>query len=159
MNKFILGLAAAGTLASAHASAATLAAGIFASTGKVVQDNGNPNCGQVFLTKDSLNNSVIVYPGANKPGFTLYVPFAGALQLCNSYANIPAGGLNGYTSDAQCALIPAPVPAQTVNFQFTLTTTDANTGYGTTTVSIPAGNILGGGCVATIATSIVRSGK
>ena len=89
------------------------------------------------------------------------MPFAGALQLCNTFATVPAGGLNGYTSVAQCSLsgLNGSVPPQPVTFQFSTTTTDANTAYGTTSVSIPNTNILGAGCIATIATSIVRSGK
>jgi hypothetical protein len=146
---------------AATAAAPVLVAGIYTSTGQVASNNGSAGCNAVGLTANAPNNSVINYPGASKAGFVLYVPSAGALQLCTGFKAIPAGGLNGFSSNASCAIysVNGNIPAETVNFAFKATTTSANSGVGTTTVTIPATAPIGGGCTATVNTTIVRSGK
>ncbi len=163
MSRFVFSLAGAGFVLAATAATAApvLVAGIYASTGQVASNNGSAACAAVGLSANAANLSVINYPGASKAGFTLYVPSAGLLQLCTGFKAIPAGGLNGYSSNASCAIysVNGNIPAETVNFSFKATTTNANSGVGTTTVTIPATAPVGGGCTATINTSIVRSGK
>ena len=165
MKNTILSLAAAGFAlvgATATASAATnLTPGQYASTGTVASNNGSPNCAAVGLTSGAANNSVITFPGNGKPGFTLYVPLSGTLELCTGFGNVPAGGLNGFSATASCAIdtLNGNIPAQPVNFSFTSTVTDKNSAIGTTTVAIPATNTVGGGCTAKVNTTIVRTGK
>ncbi len=165
MNKFTLGLSAAALVcagvASANAAAPVLVAGIYASTGSVTSTNGSSNCAAAGLTNGSPNTSVLDYPGAGKTGLRLYVPAAGLLQLCTGFTAIPAGGLNGYSSNAKCAIysVNGNIPAENVNFSFKATTADANSGVGSTTIAIPATSPVGGGCTAVVTTSIVRTGK
>ena len=155
-------IAAALTVTAGAASAATLAAGQYSSVGIVASNNGSPNCAAVGLNTNAAVTSFLKYPGAGKTGFTIYtVPFGGGLQLCTGFPAVPAGGINGFSATAKCAIdsIGGNVPAQPVNFTFTNTVTDANSGVGTTQVSIPASDAVGGGCNATIDTTIVRTGK
>ena len=165
MKNTLLSLAAAGfamTGVMATANAATvLTAGQYASTGKVASNNGSANCAAVGLSSGAAILSVLTFPGDGKSGFAIYTGGGGLLQLCNSFPAVPAGGLNGFSATAKCAIdsLNGSVPAQPVNFAFTSTVTDKNSGIGTTTVSIPATNSVGGGCMATIDTTIVRTGK
>ena len=163
MNKIVLGLAAAGLMAASAASAQTapsLLKGEYKSTGQVASNNGNANCAAVGLSPGASNISRIVYPGAGVIGFLLYVPAAGGLQLCNRFPATPTTGLNGWAVNGLCGVsgLAGSIPAQKVNFSFTSTATDANSAYGTTTVSIPTTNTVGGGCQATIYVSLVASG-
>lgn len=159
---FLAVAAACSVGASAFAAAAPkLATGLYATTGQVASNNGSPNCSAVNLTTGAANDSVLKYPGEGKAGLTVYVPGSGLLQLCNGFPAVPAGGLNGFSATASCAIytINGNVPAQPVTFSFTSTTTDADSAVGTTTVAIPATDAVGGGCTATINTTIVRTGK
>ena len=168
MNKLSTGLVAVGLAcvggalsANAATAATVLTPGIYASTGQVASSNGAANCGAVNLTTGTTNDSILHYPGAGKAGLTIYVPAAGLLELCSKFPAVPAGGLNGFSANAQCAIysINGNIPAETVNFSFTSTTTDVNSGVGTTTITIPATDPVGGGCTATVNTTIVRTGK
>ncbi len=166
MKNTMLGLAAAsfaivGAAASAGAATPVLTIGQYASTGTVASNNGSANCTAVGLTKGAANDSVITFPGDGKAGFTLYVPLSGTLELCTGFGTVPAGGLNGFSATANCAIdtINGSIPAQPVKFSFTSTVTDKNSSIGTTTVAIPATNTVGGGCTATVDTTIVRTGK
>jgi len=163
MNKFVLGLAAAGLMAASAASAQTppsLLKGEYKSTGKVASDNGNTNCAAVGLTTGTPNLSRIVYPGPSAIGFLLYVPAPGGLQVCNRFPATPASGLANWTVTGKCSVagLGGTIPGQNVTFTFSSTTTDSNSAYGSTSVSIPAANTVGGGCQATIATTLVVSG-
>ena len=161
MSKLIIGAAILGLTFVGSAQAANLVKGVYASTGSVASNNGSPNCAAVGLSQGAANISVLSYPGAGKKGLTIYVPGAGLLQLCSGFAAVPAGGLNNFSSPASCAIysINGNAPAETVNFSFTSTVTDANSGVGTTTIAIPATSPIGSGCTATVNTTIVRSGK
>ena len=168
MNKVSIGFAAVGVAcmggaASANAATAApvLVAGIYASTGQVASNNGSANCSAVNLTTGAANDSILTYPGAGKAGLVIHVPASGLLETCTGFAAVPSGGLNGFSSSAKCAIysINGNVPAQPVNFSFTSTTTDANAGVGTTTISIPATDAVGGGCTATVNVTTVRTGK
>ena len=164
MNNVILGLAAAGFAfvgATANAATPVLTAGQYASTGTVASNNGSANCGAVGLTQGAANDSVITFPGDGKAGFTLYVPLSGTIELCTGFGTVPAGGLNGFSATASCAIttLNGSIPAQPVKFSFTSTVTDKNSAIGTTTVAIPATDAVGGGCTATVNTTIVRTGK
>ena len=163
MSRFVFGLAAAGLVlaaGTANAAAPALIAGIYESTGQVASNNGSSACAAVGLSANAPNLSVINYPGAGKTGFTLYVPSAGLLQVCTGFKAIPAGGLNGYSSNASCAIysVNGNIPAEVVNFAFTSTTANSQSGVGVTTVTIPTTAPIGGGCKAKINTSIVRAG-
>ena len=159
---FAVAVACSAVSASALAAAAPkLVAGVYASTGQVASNNGSANCQAVNLTTGAANDSIVHYTGAGKAGFTIYVPASGLLELCSGFPDIPAGGLNGFSANAQCAIysINGNVPPETVNFSFTSTTTDADSAVGTTTITIPATDPVGGGCTATVNTTIVRTGK
>jgi hypothetical protein len=161
MHKIIFA-AAAGLLVSASAQAAvTLTAGQYQSTGTVASNNGSANCAAVGLTKGAANNAIVTYPGAGKTGFELYVPSSGLIQLCLDFPAVPAGGINNFSATAKCAIdsINGDLPAQTVDFKFTNTVVNANSGIGTTTITIPATDAVGGGCSAVVDTTIVRVGK
>jgi hypothetical protein len=157
MRNIVLGLAAAGLMTGA-AQAQSLSTATYRSVGNVVADNGK--CGAVGLVKGDTVFNLLVYPGVSRTGFYLYTPGGGALQLCDRYPATPATGLNGWNVTAQCAIdtVNGDVKAQPVMFSFTSTTEDANTAIGTTTVSIPTTNSVGGGCVATVATTLIVSG-
>lgn len=160
MSRMTVALVAASLMAVAGvANAANLSAGIYNSQGYVV--SATSQCSAVGLSQGAGNFSIFRYPGASKSGFTLYSPAFGVLQLCSGFSAVPAGGLNGYNSNASCTTYSAggTIPAETVNFAFTATTTDANSGVGTTTITIPANAPVGGGCTATVNTAVVRSGK
>lgn len=154
----VTSLAMVGTSGSAFA-AAGLAAGLYNSTGTVA--SANSNCAAVGLTAGATNNSVLEYPGAGKTGLEIWVPSGGVLQQCTGFSAVPAGGLNGFSSSSQCAIysINGNVPAATVTFSFTSSVTSPNSGVGTTTISISDTAPVGAGCVATVDTAIVRSGK
>ena len=164
MKNTILSLAAAGLAfvgATATASAAALTPGQYASTGTVASNNGSANCSAVGLTPGAANDSIITFPGNGKAGFTLYVPLSGTIELCTGFGTIPASGLDGFSATASCAIstLNGNVPAQPVKFSFTSSVTDKNSAIGTTTVAIPATDAVGGGCTATVDTTIVRTGK
>ncbi len=161
MNKIMIAAATAGLFTAAAAQAAGLNAGQYQSTGTVASNNGSANCAAVGFTKGAANNSIVTYPGTGKLGFEIYVPASGLLQLCSNFPAVPAGGINNFSAAAKCAIysINGNLPAQTVNFSFTNTVTNANSGVGTTTISIPVTDAVGGGCTATVNTTIVRVGK
>ncbi len=161
MSKFIIGAAVLGLAFAGTANAAPkLSAGIYASTGQVASNNGAATCSAVGLTTGAANNSVLTYPGSGK-GLTIYVPGAGLLQLCSGFPSVPKKGLDGFKATASCAIysINGNAPAESVNFSFTSTVTDASSGVGTTTISIPLTSPIGAGCTATVNTTIVRAGK
>ncbi len=158
MHKLFGGIFAASVALSGVANAAGMTAGLYGSYGVVA--SATSQCSAVGLSQGSGNFSEFKFPGDGKSGFTLYTPAFGILQLCSGFAAIPAGGLNGYTSNAQCATFGSlTLPAETVNFKFTSTMTDANSGVGSTTITIPAADPVGGGCTATVNTAVVRTGK
>ena len=167
MKKLSTGLFAAAIACSAGASALAansgpkLVPGVYASTGQVASNNGSATCQAVNLTTGAANNSILHYTGAGKTGLTIYVPASGLLELCSGFPATPTGGLNGFSATAQCAIysINGNVPPEPVNFSFTSTPTDADSAVGTTTISIPATDPVGGGCTATVNTTIVRTGK
>ena len=156
-------LAAAAMLTSGVATAApVLTAGLYTSAGVVTQDNGNANCSAVGLTKNSFVTSVLQYPGESKTGLFLYtIPLPGVVQLCVGFPAVPAGGLNNFSATAKCEVVSSggTVPPSPVNFSFTSTVVNGNSAVGSTTVTIPASDPVGGGCMATISTTLVRSGK
>ena len=158
MHRLFGGAFAASIAFSGMASAAGMTPGLYGSYGVVSQ--ATSQCSAVGLSQGSGNFSEFKFPGDGKAGFTLYTPSFGVLQLCNGFAAVPAGGLNGYTSNAQCTTYgTVSFPAETVNFKFTSTMTDANSGVGSTTVTIPVTDPVGGGCTATVNTAVVRTGK
>ncbi len=141
------------------ANAATNVAGLYASYGTVA--TATSQCSAVGLAQGAGNFSEITFPGDGKTGLTIYSPASGLLQLCNKFPAVPAGGLNGFSAKASCAIysINGNIPAESVNFSFKQTPIDANSAVGTTTVTIPAADPVGGGCTATINTTTVRTGK
>ncbi len=165
MNKILLGLAAAGLLSSTSAFAANLGTGTFASTGTVASNNdstpGAGPCHQVGLDAGSANLSTIVYPGAGKSGFLLYVGSSGVLQLCNAFPATPSTGIASWNPTATCQILTVNgnAPANPVTFTFTNTVTDGYSALGQTMVSIPPTAVFGAGCQATIVTTLVRSGR
>ena len=160
MSKLIIGAAVLGLAFVGSAQAAKLTAGIYASTGTVASNNGSANCAAVGLSTGAANNSVLSYPGTGK-GLAIYVPGSGLLQLCSGFPSVPAKGLNGFKATASCAIysINGNAPAEPVDFAFTSTATDVNSGVGTTTISIPTTSPIGSGCSAVVNTTIVRTGK
>ena len=159
MTRFMCVLAAV-AFAVGTADAASLTHGLYSLVGRVASSNGNPNCAHLGLSLNSAINTVIAYPQAGKGGFQLYVPTPGAEQYCTSFLKQPTAGLNGYKTTATCniyTLAGDQVPAPGVSFAFTARTIDSNTAIGTVKVAIPL-NAVGGGCVAVIDVTYVRSG-
>ena len=162
MQKMFGGVIAASVMLAGvtAANAATNVAGIYASYGSV--SSATSQCSSVGLQQGALPLNYVTYPGGGKKGLTIYTPTSGGLlQLCNGFPAVPAGGLNGFSANAQCAIysINGNIPAETVNFSFKQTPSDANSAVGTTTVTIPVTDPVGGGCTATINTTTVRTGK
>ena len=159
VQKLMIGVFSASVALTGVANAADLVAGLYGSYGAVA--SATSQCSAVGLSQGSGNFAELKYPGNGNSGLIIYTPAFGILQRCVGFAPVPAGGLNGYSSNASCATYSSGgnLPAEKVNFSFTSTTTDANSSYGTTTITIPASDPVGGGCTATINAAVVRTGK
>jgi hypothetical protein len=140
------------------AQAAALAVGQYANTGTVA--TATSQCSAVGLAAGAANLSELTYPGAGKTGLALYVPASGSLQLCTGFAAVPSTGLTNFSSAAKCGIytLNGNIPPQTVNFTFKSTVINAFSSIGVTTISIPASDTIGGGCVATVDTTAVFTG-
>jgi hypothetical protein len=148
---------AAGFATSASAAVA-LTAGQYSTVGTVT--SATSQCSAVGLAANAANNSVLTYPGAGKTGLTIYVPTPGVLQLCTGFPAVPAAGLSSFTAAGKCAIYSTSgdIPAQPVDFTFKSTAINAFSAVGTTTISIPATDTIGGGCKAVVSTTTVFTG-
>jgi hypothetical protein len=139
---------------------AALRTGTYASNGIVESTNGNPNCGAVMLTPGAPSTAIYKIPPPDKAGFRIYVSFPGVEQTCYKFARFPVSGLNGYASDATCNVVSTTggfVPAPGNRFQFTATEVDGESAVATVTVTLSPSSI-GSGCVATLNTTLIRTG-
>jgi hypothetical protein len=145
-------------MSATAASAAALAVGQYLTTGTVT--SATSQCSAVGLSANAANDSVLTYPGAGKTGLTIYVPGSGVLQLCSGFPAVPTTGLTNFSATGKCAIYSTngTIPAQPVTFDFKTTVINAFSSIGTTTISIPTTDTLGGGCTATVSTSTVFSG-
>jgi hypothetical protein len=153
-------MAAVGFFAAGAAHAQTMTAGFYSSTGTVASNNGNSNCSAIGLVPGAANDSVLNFPGDGNAGLTIYVPLSGTEQLCNSFPNVPSGGLNNFNATSNCVIYTAngAIPTAGVQFSFTSIVVDNYSAIGTTTVTIPANAPIGGGCSAVVDTTTVYSG-
>jgi hypothetical protein len=81
--------------------------------------------------------------------------------LCNAFPAVPSTGLNGWSPTPTCRIytLGGNLPPEPVNFSFTSTTLDKNSGLGQTTISIPTTDPVAPGCQAVVTTTSVGSGK
>ena len=161
--RLLLGLAAAGLLATATAQATTppvLIAGIYATNGVVTAVNDAAKCGGAFIGLGGPVTSTIVYvPGKIGSTLSTYGAFnaGGYVQHCTfgSAFNF-SGAYNG-----TCTTFLAGTGAGTstvVPFTLTSTAIDTHTAIGSATLSIPSTASAGAGCTATVATVLVYTG-
>jgi hypothetical protein len=149
---------AAGFATCATAATVALTAGQYSTIGTVT--SATSQCSAVGLAANAANDSILTYPGAGKTGLTIYVPTPGVLQLCTGFPAVPAAGLSSFTAAGKCAIYSTSgdIPAQPVDFTFKSTAINAFSAVGTTTISIPATDTIGGGCKAVVSTTTVFTG-